>query len=202
MKIKLYFTPRTRAVRVRWLLEELGHPYELVPIDLFNGGGDSPAYRRVHPLGHVPAAEIDGKIMIESAAICEWLADQFPDQHLAPPTRSRERMDYARWLHFVTATLEPHAWHHVLHRRLLPVPQREPAVAAWSEKNLHRLLPLIEAAIAQRQSLLDGGFSVVDILLCDVLGWDPRLLKPYPQAFAYMKRLRQREAYRTATADN
>ncbi len=64
MNIKLYYTHRTRSLRPRWTLEELGLTYQLALIDLFGGEGDTPAYRRIHPHGSVPALEIDGRVMI------------------------------------------------------------------------------------------------------------------------------------------
>ena len=81
--MKLYFAPRTRAVRARWLLEELGVPYELIKLDLARQENTTPAYLAVHPLGEVPAL-VDGDVtLLESLAICLHLADRFPEKHLA-----------------------------------------------------------------------------------------------------------------------
>ena len=69
MEIELFYTPRTRASRVRWLLEELDLHYTLRPVDLYRGERN-PA----HPLGMVPAMRVDGEPMFESGAMCMWLA--------------------------------------------------------------------------------------------------------------------------------
>ena len=75
--MKLYFAPRTRATRARWLLEELGVPYELVKLDLARQENTTPAYLAVHPLGEVPAL-VDGEVtLLESLAICLHLADRY-----------------------------------------------------------------------------------------------------------------------------
>ena len=57
--MKLYHTPGTSAFRCRWMLEELGAPYELVPMDLGKGDHKQPEYLKIHPLGSVPAL-VDG----------------------------------------------------------------------------------------------------------------------------------------------
>jgi glutathione S-transferase len=69
MEIELYYTPHTRSLRPRWLLEELEIPYTIHPVDLF-GGERNPT----HPLGSVPSMRVDGEWMIESGAMCHWLA--------------------------------------------------------------------------------------------------------------------------------
>ena len=80
MNIKLYYWPHTRAFRVRWLLEELQLPYKLEYINLFKGETNSEAYKTVHPLGYLPAIEVDDRTMFESGAICAWLSDKFPQK--------------------------------------------------------------------------------------------------------------------------
>ena len=85
MSLTLYYQPNTRAGRPRWLLEELGVPYELDRSD---------AYRTLHPLAKVPALRDDDMVMFESVAICIYLADKFADQGLAPPLDSPLRGPY------------------------------------------------------------------------------------------------------------
>jgi glutathione S-transferase len=196
MDIKLYYTPRTRALRVRWLLEELELPYELITIDLFNGEGKTGVYRQVHPLGCVPAVEIDGQTMIESGAICEWLADQYPQKQLAPPINSSERMKYLQWMYFLSTTLEPPAWSSVLHARLLPPSKRIADIVPWSEAKFSQALSVIEKELENKAFLLDDKFTTVDILLTNLLSWLPKLVIPHAQTYDYMKRLMQREKYR------
>src|SRR4051794_3745039 len=107
--LKLYYVPRTRAVRARWMLEELGVPHELHRVDLANGEHRSPEYlARVHPLGHVPVL-VDGETAIfESAAIIAYLADRFPEKQLAPAPGSPERGPYYQWMFYAVTELEPH----------------------------------------------------------------------------------------------
>src|SRR5690606_38988442 len=75
--IRLHFAPGTRAVRGRWVLEEIGVPYERKVVRLSRGAHKSNDYLKIHPLGKVPALEIDGTTILESLGICFYLADRF-----------------------------------------------------------------------------------------------------------------------------
>ncbi|MET0152909.1 MAG: glutathione S-transferase N-terminal domain-containing protein, partial [Candidatus Binatia bacterium] len=89
--MKLYYARQTRASRARWMLEEIGEPYELVRLDLSKGEHKRPEYLKIHPHGAVPAL-VDGETaMFESAAICAYLADKFPAKGFAPPPTSAAR---------------------------------------------------------------------------------------------------------------
>lgn len=200
MNIKLYYTPRTRATRVRWLLEELEQDYEIVPVDLFNGEGDNEAYKKIHPLGCVPAIDIDGTIMFESTAICQWLSDQHPQKLLAPPGDSPARMKYIQWLYFVSATLEPQAWNIVLHSLLLPEQDRIPAIVPWSKEKFKQAMAVIDDQLKDRDYLLGVQFTTADIVLTNLLSWLPKQVKDHSHAYAYMKRVMARDKYRLVCA--
>src|SRR5882672_4547196 len=105
--MKLYFAPRTRSTRPRWMLEELGVPYELIAVDLAAKENREPGYLHVHPLGQVPAL-VDGDVTVfESIAICMYLADRCPGRSLAPAASSPLRGQYYQWLLFCASTIEP-----------------------------------------------------------------------------------------------
>src|SRR6266542_3578948 len=87
ISMKLYYAPRSRATRARWMLEEIGAPYELARIDLSKGEQKKADYLKIHPHGVVPALS-DGDVTIfESAAICAYLADKFPESRDRKSTR-------------------------------------------------------------------------------------------------------------------
>lgn len=199
MNIKLYYTPHTRAVRPRWLLEELQLPYSLQAIDLFDGEGQSEHYRRIHPHGFVPAMEIDGEIMIESGAMCHWLADRVPDKHLAPPLDSAQRRPYEQWMFYAPGTLEPPAFTLLLHSRILPEEHRVSAILPWAEEGYRAILRVLEQQLGNRQYLLRGDFSCADIMVGSTLMWLPELLASHPGLKAYVRRLQARPAWQRAT---
>lgn len=202
MDITLYYTHRTRALRPRWVLEELGLPYRLRPVDLFGGESRTPEYRKIHPHGSVPALSVDGRIMIESCAICHWLSDRFPEIQLAPPIAdSVARMAYEQWIFYVPGTLEPPAFQILLHSVILPQAHRVPDIVPWSIRGYRSALKLLNRELGNRDYIAGGTFTTADILLGSTLLWLPDMLKNHPALGDYTGRLQQRPAYQRAATD-
>lgn len=86
--MRLYYAPQTRAGRARWMLEQIGASYELVRLDLWAGEQRKPEYLNVNPNGTVPTLVHGDLVVYESAAIVQYLADEFPEKRLAPPIRT------------------------------------------------------------------------------------------------------------------
>jgi len=191
MAITLYFAPFTRATRPRWLLEELGVPYDLVVVDTAAGEHKSEAYvRDVHPLGKVPALTIDGVTMFESAAIVALLADRHLDKGLAPAIDSPERAPYLQWLFFAMTTIEPAV--------VAAAGHKDDAEAR--ERDQHRFdeaaAPLAHA-LEGREWLLSSGFSAADVVVGAVLIWAASLkLVQQPALIAYVDRCKARPLWR------
>jgi glutathione S-transferase len=106
--IKLYWCPKTRAMRALWLLEEAGVPFERVRIDIRDAQAKAdPEFRAASPLGKVPAL-VDGAVKIsDSGAICAYIADAYPQAGLAPPIGDPQRGRYLQWLMFTNSNIEP-----------------------------------------------------------------------------------------------
>src|SRR3974377_286579 len=98
-KLVFYTHPMSRARIVRWMLEEVGAPYETKILE-FGHSMKGPDYLAVNPMRKVPAIRPGGRVAPEAAALCASLADAFPATALAPPPGSRERGPYYRWLFF------------------------------------------------------------------------------------------------------
>lgn len=81
----------SRGQIVRWMLEEVGEPYEEVLLD-YGTTMKAPEYLAVNPMGKVPAIPHGDAVVTEVAAVCAYLADVFPHSGLAPP--AAERADY------------------------------------------------------------------------------------------------------------
>jgi glutathione S-transferase len=200
--LRLYYAPRTRAVRVRWLLEELGVPYELrripfvVPSDGF--------FAQATPSGKVPVLEHDGVAISESGAILEYLVERYDDGRLAPRVGTPTRGLYLQWLHFAEGTasvpLSTILWHTVYKGDAAEVP----TVMADARQRAHTTLMVAERALGASDHLPGPGFTAADIQLhftfaaARVLGvLDDR----HPHLEAYLQRIEQRPAFLRATAD-
>jgi glutathione S-transferase len=206
MGLKLFYVPMTRAGRARWMLEEVGVPYEIEKIDVKAGTNRTPEYlSRVHPLGHVPALhDSDGDVtMFESAAICMYLADKFPEKQLAPPVGSPARAHYYQWMVFSMAELEPPV---AAISRLVKPPEaeRDSKALAEARAKLAAAAGVIKQNLAQgREYMLGAEFSAVDVMIAGVLGWAKvlRELEDQPELLAYVRRCTSRPASQRSRAD-
>jgi glutathione S-transferase len=201
--MKLYYAPQTRATRPRWMLEEIGAPYELVRLQLSKGEHKQPEYLKIHPHGAVPAYS-DGEVtMFESAAICAYLADKFPDKRLAPPVGSAERGPYYQWLVYSMATMEPPVLKVFLNTRMLAEEKRSPAVAEEGRAQWKDVARVVEQAVEGKAFLLGEQFTAADVMVGSILGWSGfmGLLDGFPGLQAYVGRLTSRPAFKRANAD-
>ncbi len=200
--MKLYYVARTRAMRPRWVLEELGAPYELVRLDAAKGETRTPAHLSRHPLGHVPVLE-DGEVRIfESAAICLYLAEKDPSARLLPPPRTPERALAYQWLFYAATELEPPAAALSAQNRK-PEAQRDAAVVADGKERFQKAAAALEPVLARGSYLVGDRFGVADVLVGAVLSWGRALgaYRDLPAVDAYLARLKERPAWKRATAD-
>jgi len=201
--LKLYHSAQSRSVRPRWLLEEIGEPYELVRLDFSKQEHKSPQYLRIHPHGVVPAL-VDGDLaLMESAAICAYLADKFPAARLAPAVGTPERGRYYQWMFYAMATLEPPVIQVFLHTIRLPEAERSAAVAEQNRAAFAQVAEVISGALAGRSFLLGEQFSAADVMIGSTLVWSQfmGMLADQPVLADYVQRLAARPAFQRAQAD-
>ena len=201
--MKLYFAPRTRATRARWLLEELGVPYELVRLELAKQENSTPEYLAVHPLGELPAL-VDGDVtLLESLAICLYLADRFPEKQLAPPMGSAERGSYYHWMTFAEGSLDSVVMAFYWHAQL---PEEKKASAHANEElvrhrtRLKAVLDFIDKGLGGKEFLVGGAFTAADVVTASILHLanTMKLLDGHPRLVEYVMRHSQRPAVRRA----
>lgn len=200
--MKLYFTPRTRATRSRWLLEELGVPYELVKLDPSKHENKTAAYLAVHPFGEVPAL-VDGDVtLFESSAICLYLADRFPEKQLAPQPGSAERGYYYQWMLFAEVSIEPEVKEFYQPAEL---PEEKGSAHLQAELARHRtrlddLLKVVEDGLNGREFLVGGRFSAADLVTASILHLANtlNLLEGHPRLLEYVILHTRRPALRRA----
>jgi len=202
MAITLYFAPRTRSGRVRWMLEELGVAYDLKLVDLEKGENDRVEYRRIHPLGEVPALVDDDLIVIDPTAICMYLADRFEDRKLAPAVGTKDRAHYYQWLSFANGVVEPIVQTIFDTTVTSPDPERSPPILAAAMKRWREVAKMVDVAMAGKAYFVGERFSTADVILGSILNWAGQmdLLDDYPDLKSYAHYLTSRTAYKKAAA--
>jgi glutathione S-transferase len=200
--MKLYFCPQTRATRPRWMLEELGVPYELALIDIMKGEHKQPAYMKVHPMGAVPALDDGGNILFESAAIVQYLADKYADKGFAPALGSKERGEYYQWISFTMTELEPSVTTIYLNTHLLPEAQRSPAELEKAVARYKAVCSVFEERLKGREFIVGNRFSAADVVAGSVLAFGAMLGqgREFPSVQAYTQRVTSRPAAQRAFA--
>ena len=106
-KITFYYNPMSRGRISHWMLEEVGADYETKILKWETNDQKSPEYLKINPMGKIPAIVHQNVVVTENAAICAYLADLFPEKHLAPVIDDPLRGSYYRWLFFVATCMEP-----------------------------------------------------------------------------------------------
>ena len=101
----LFYSPASASMVVHQMLLEIGAPHELKLVDFEKGAQRDPAYLKLNPQGRVPTLVIDGKPMVESAAILMMLADRHPDAKLAPPLGTAARDEWYQWIVYLSNNL-------------------------------------------------------------------------------------------------
>ena len=104
--MRLHYLPGTAAMAPHATLAEIGVPYELVRVERDENGRPSDTYLALNPWGKIPTLEDGDLVLTESAAICLYLAEKYPDARLAPLPGSRERAELYRWLLWLTNTVQ------------------------------------------------------------------------------------------------
>jgi len=156
--MKLYWCPKTRAIRALWMLEETGVPYDRVRIDIRDPAAKTDAaFRAVSPMGKVPALEDGSTRLWDSGAICAYLADQYPEAGLAPSIGSPDRGAYLQWLLYTNSVIEP-----AMGEKFSNAPASA-AAHGWGSFEL--MLGVLREGLSRGPWILGERFSAADVLL-------------------------------------
>lgn len=198
--LKLHFAPNSRAVRILWLLEELGLPYELNKMDFHPKDLKSDEHRARHPLGRVPVLE-DGEVTIwESGAITEYILERHKNGGLKPAVDAPEYPAYLQWFHYCEGMVMPPVNTIVVHTLLLPPDRRDETALGQAQRLLTRSLAPVNDAVEGKDYLI-GDFSAADVMLGHSALMSNRLgCVPDEMAHlkAYIARLEARPAFQKA----
>ncbi len=198
--MKLYFAPNSRAVRIAWLLEELGLEYDIEKYSVGDRALRTPEYYKIHPMGRIPVLE-DGETRIyESGAIVQYLLARHGKGKFAPSVDDSSFPEYLQWLHYAEGSIMGQVNILVVETILLPPEKR-------NDVNVNRALKLLKVALGnvdnrlQDREYLTGTFSGADIMTghaCFGAMKAGAEIDDYKQLRAYIDRLLERPALKKA----
>jgi glutathione S-transferase len=186
-----------RGFRVVWLLEEMGLPYRLRPVDLLAGVENDAEYLAINPAGFIPAIRDGDVTMVESIAIMEYLLARYGPTPLAPDPDDPTFPAYQQFLHLGEAGLAASIYFVVVSRNLAPEAERQNWGARKALDVFKSRLGLVTRQLMRSPYLAGDAFTAADISVTYALDLAQRsgaaVLGELEQA--YVDRTRGREAY-------
>jgi glutathione S-transferase len=194
--LTLYHASPSRSSIARWMLEEIGEPYDLHVLNLTKGEQQAPDYLAVNPMGKVPALKHGDAVITEAAAICTYLADEFPQARLNLPVGDPRRGTYLRWLFFAPSCIEPAITDRAFPRK------EEPRRGMLGYGDFDTVMAVVADAVEPGPYLMGEQFTAADVVLGSTLRWGMMfgILPKRPEFVAYVDRLEQRPALKRAVA--
>jgi glutathione S-transferase len=191
--LTLYHAPNSRSGAIRFLLEELGAPYELKVLNFKKNDQRAPDYLAINPMGKVPAILHGDALVTEQPAICIYLADLFPQAGLAPGLDDPLRGPYLRWMTFYGSSFEPAVVDLALKREPAP-----PSLCPYGDYDT--MLATLTAQLRAGPWMLGERFTAADVLWGSALGWITafKLVPALPEIMAYVERVNARPAAKRA----
>ena len=192
----LYHAAPSRSATVRWMLEEVGEPYDIHLLKLAEGDQQKPEYLAVNPQGKVPALKHKGVVITEVAAICTYLADEFPKARLSIPPGDPRRGVYLQWLFFGPSCVEPAITDRAFPRK------EPPRAGAIGYRDIDQLADIVAKAVAKGPYLMGEQFTAADVVIGSGVRWGTafKLLPERSEFGPYVARISQRPALQRAEA--
>ena len=199
--IKFYFNLAPNPTKVALCLEEMGLPYELVPVDTRKGDQHTPEFLAINPNAKVPAIVDGDATVFDSNAILLYLAEK--TGKFLPGKSDKERGELLSWLMFVASGIGPYSGQAVHFRNYAPGPNDYAVNRYTFEAQRH--WGILEARLAKRKWMLGDSYTVVDMA---VWGWSrlipvvlgPEAPKQYPHLQRHLGEISARPAAQRALA--
>lgn len=161
---KLIGSPKTRCMRVVWMLEELGVDYEIDPAP-----PHSEPILAVNPSGKVPALLAGDDVIIDSAAICQYLADKHG--RFTFPAGSIERAQQDSWMHYALDDVDSVLWFNAKNTFILPEELRSETARQACRHDFDKAMAVLETRLGANRYVMGDDFTVPDLLLGHCAGW-------------------------------
>jgi glutathione S-transferase len=196
--ITLYHAPFSRSVRVLWLLEELGVPYQLRVLPSIAA---TTPFSQETPSGKVPTIEDGALVMYESIAIMEYILEHYAEGQLSPARSSLRWGHFLQWLHYSESTAFPPLGYIARHTFALPARERIAESVRENRFLAAKVLEAPERVLAGSNYLLGQEFTAADIAMGYTVGTAKLLglLDALPHLDTYLGRLADRPAFQRAT---
>lgn len=189
-----------RGFRVVWLLEEMGLPYRLRPVDLIAGVEEDAEFLAINPAGFIPALQDGEATLVESIAIMEYLMARYGPTPLAPGPDDPAFPAYQQFLHLGEAGLAASIYFVVVSRNLAPEAEKQNWGARKALEVFESRLGLVRRQLARSPYLAGEAFTAADISVTYALELAQRaggvVLGEVEQA--YLTRTNGRGGYRRA----
>lgn len=195
-ELMLYHAVPSRSATVRWMLEEVGEPYDLQLLNLSENDQRKAEYLEINPQGKVPALKHKGTVVTEVSAICAYLADEFPKPKLSIPIGDPRRGAYLSWLFFGPSCLEPAVSDRAFPRK------DPPRAAAIGYRDIDALADIVAKAVAKGPYLMGDQFTAADVVIGSGIRWGTmfNLIPDRPEFKPYVDRISSRPASQRADA--
>ncbi|MEM9939597.1 MAG: glutathione S-transferase family protein [Pseudomonadota bacterium] len=192
-KLTFYTNPMSRGRIIRWMLEEVGAPYETEYLG-YGGTMKGEDYLAINPMGKVPAIKHGDTVVTECAAICAYLADAFPEAGLAPPLS--DRGSYYRWLFFAAGPVESAT----TNKAIGVSSEGHEQMAGYGDFETTR--STLIKAVSQGDYICGDQFTAADVYVGSQIGWGLQFgtMPTSPELEAYRDRVYARDAWQRANA--
>ena len=194
--IRLHHLNQSRSLRILWLLEELGVPYEIISHQRDPNTHLAPdSLKAVHPLGKSPVIEMDGQLYAESGAITELLIERFAPERLRPTTDSVDYGHYLQWINFAESSL--------MLPLLLELFTKKAGIVdnefldGYISQEKHRLLSYLNEEVADKSFIVGHKLSGADFMLSFdlIMLAKSEALDDYPHIKQYALQLASLDSY-------
>lgn len=200
--MKLYYARESRAVRVAWVLEELGLEYDVHKFSLGDRSMREPAYLSLHPMGRVPTLE-DGKIrLFESGAIVQYILEKYGNGRFVPRSNNSNFASYLQWFHYAEGMIMPPMNTLVVETILLPPERRTEVNVKRASKLLNQMLYAVNENLSDKAYLVGQELTAAEFMTGHAVIMSQRLgidMQDKPYLIEYIKRLETRDAFITAS---
>jgi glutathione S-transferase len=208
----LHHLNNSRSQRIVWMLEAVNAEYEIVVYKRDAKTNLAPnALKEIHPLGRAPVLTHNGKVIAESGAICDYIARQFPDSGMLPPSESFHFNDVQFWSHFSEGSfMPPLVTSMVLEKarakakpffvRYIADKIIDGVMDAYFGQNIAGNLAFVEKHLQGQTWFAGDSVTLADIQMSFGLEalYDNGKLKPFTNMTAYVQRLRNEESHKVA----